>query len=258
MKVLSEIIGLTNVDKEWLDQRPVLRVLGVNTTGLDHIDLDECKKRGIKVISLKGSDLFLSTITSTAEHTIGLIIALLRNYKTALNAPYKDREEYKGHTLSGKTICLIGGRGRIGKQVRKVCEALGMKVRIHDQEPIDNLLQDLQNSDIVTIHIPLDGNTGFFTKEMLNYMKPTAILINTSRDKVIEQGALLWALENKIIAGASVDFIDDKRLVEYAKEHNNLILTPHLGGCTFEDREKTYNFIKKLVENYIYENIRTT
>src|SRR3990167_4494138 len=108
------LIGLKIVDKKLLDTLPDLKVIGCNCTGLDHIDLEECDKRGIKVISLKGESQWLGeNIFSTAEHTFGLIISLLRNYKTALNEPYKDREEYKGHTLVGKTLGIIG-YGRIG------------------------------------------------------------------------------------------------------------------------------------------------
>src|SRR3990167_9874063 len=72
-----EIIGLTKVDKDWLDARPNLKVIGCNCTGLDHIDLKECEKRGIKVISLRDYPFFMKFITSTAEHTFGLIIAFL-------------------------------------------------------------------------------------------------------------------------------------------------------------------------------------
>mgnify|MGYP001610364896 FL=1 len=113
------VVGLERVDKEFLDKYPDLKVLGTNTTGNDHIDQEELKKRSIKLISLKDFSMFLSTITSTAEHTFGLIIALLRNYKTSLNYPYKERDENKGHTLSDKILGIIG-YGRVGKQLKKM------------------------------------------------------------------------------------------------------------------------------------------
>lgn len=255
MKVLHNgqaiIIRLDKIDKEFLDAHPDLKVIGAPTTGLDHIDLEECAKRNIKVMSLRGQQLFLKYITSTTEHTVGLIIALLRNYKTALNGPYQDREEYKGHTLSDKVLGIIGF-GRVGKQVKKAAVGLSMTVITHDLEEyyLQNLLEE---SDIVTLHIPLLGNEGYFTKDMFQLMKPNACLINTSRDKIIEKGALLWALENKIIAGAAVDFIEDGNLVEYARTHDNLILTNHLGGCTEEDMQKTEEHIINLVNNYLHE-----
>lgn len=247
MKVLSDekiVIGLEKID---LNQFPNLKVLGCNCTGTDHLPWDEINKRGIKVISLKGNDLFLKGITSTAEHTFGLIIALLRNYKNAFNS-MEDRENFKGHTLSDKVLGIIG-YGRIGKQVKKIAVGFSMTVITHDkgERYLENLLEE---SDIVSLHIPLEGNEGFFTKEHFKLMKPTAYLINTSRDAVIEKGALTWALQNNIIKGAAIDFTDDEELVEYTRSHNNLVLTNHIGGCTHEDREKTENFIINQLLNY--------
>lgn len=245
--MVSEIIGLEKVDKEWLDARPDLKVLGVNTTGLDHIALEECEKRGIKVISLKDHPVFLSTITSTAEHTIGLIIALLRNYKEGLNFPYFKRDYYQGHTLNDKVLGIIG-YGRVGKQVKERALAFGMRVLTYDKHEHKDILHDLLKvSDIVSIHIPLENNENFFTIKMFEMMKSTAYLINTSRDKIIQGGALISALKNNIIKGAAIDFVDDMNLVDYATKHKNLILTPHLGGNTFEDRKKTKEYITNLV-----------
>ena len=251
------IVGLEELN---LDEFPSLRAVGCNMTGTDHLPEEEMKKRGIKLISLKGETEFLQTITSTAEHTIGLIIALLRNYKTALNGPYKDRETYKGHTLRGKTLGIIG-YGRVGKQVKKLADAFGMAVF-----PLDTSFQNIHSNeirmcmgaDIVSIHIPLSGNEGHFTRAMFEEMRPTSYFINTSRSGVVEKGALLWALENKKIAGAAVDFVDDEELVHYARDHDNLILTPHLGGCTYEDMERTEKFIEEKVEEYLKQtNLKT-
>lgn len=229
-----------------------VEVIGCNATSTEH--LDKYREMGIKVIDLKGETKFLETITSTAEHTIGLIIALLRNYKTALNAPYKDRDSYRGRTLSGKTILLIGGNGRVGRQVRDRAEAFEMKVLIYEKnEPIENLYKDLEESDVASIHIPLSNNESFFSREFFSLMKPTSYLINTSRLGVVDNSALLKALESGKIAGAAVDFIEDKKLVEYARTHNNLILTNHQGGNTYEDRQRTEDFIIKKITDYLNE-----
>lgn len=252
MKVLhggqAVIVGLEKLN---LDDFPDLKVVGCNCTGTDHLPLDEIARRNIAFFSLRGETEFLQTITSTAEHTIGLIIALSRNYKSALNGPYQEREAYKGHTLAGKTLGIIG-LGRVGKQVMNIAQMFGMKIlsvtEYSDPFAWDKLLSE---SDIVSIHIPLQHNEGFIRRELLSQMKPTAYLINTSRDPVIEKGALLWALKNKVIVGAAVDFIDDQELVEYAKDHDNLILTNHIGGCTYEDMEQTEEFIERKVEEYM-------
>ncbi len=267
MKILHDgkaiIIGDEKLD---LRKFPDLKVVGCPMTGLDHLPTEEMNALGIKVISLRDFPYFLKTITSTSEHTIGLIIALLRNYKTALQEVYRFREDYIGHTLSGKTLGIIG-HGRIGKQVKRIAEAFGMEVLTYDLEDqyeyrwlgkkkrsSDNLEKLLRNSDIVSIHIPLPSNEGFFTDAMFGFMKSSAHLINTSRSKVIQEGALLKALQDNIIAGAAVDFVDDDRLREYARENNNLILTNHIGGMTFEDRKRTDEFIHNAVENFINDN----
>jgi len=253
MKVIAKgkgvVIGIEPFGKEQLDTLQNLKVVGTSTTGLDHIDVGELKSRGIKLISLRDYPNFTKDITSTAEHTIGLIIGLLRNYRTALHPPYGDREEYKGQRLSGKTLGIVG-LGRVGKQVKQIAEAIDMKTLIVDQDLV-GLTSLLQKSDIVTLHIPLDSNEGFFTKDMFSQMKQGAYFINTSRSGVVEKRALFWALSNEMIKGAAVDFIDDAELIQYSRLHDNLILTPHIGGVTWEDREATENFITKEVEKLL-------
>jgi len=238
------IMGVESIN---LDDFPNLKVIGCNMTGIEHLPNDELKKRNIKLLSLQGETEFLKEITSTAEHTIGLMIALMRNYKKALNAPYKDREEYKGHTLFHKKIGVIG-YGRIGQQVERKAMSFGMEVS--NTKFVD--FPFVIDSDIVTLHIPLQNNEGFFTKKMFKQMKPTSYFINTSRSGIVEDGALLWALKEGEIAGAAVDFTDDKKLVDYERTHDNLILTNHLGGCTVEDMSKTEEFITNKVNEYIY------
>ncbi len=256
MKVLANgkaiIIGKEQID---LNAFPGLKVLGCPMTGIAHLPLGDCQERGIKVISLAAprdeeTSAFLRTITSTAEHTIGLIIALARNYKTALNGPYELREYYKGSKLAGKTLGILG-LGRIGVQVANIAVSMGMKTIYRDALSGLSLPVLLQESDFLTVHIPLPDNEGFFTKEMFCKMKPSAVFINTSRSKVVEDGALLWALKNKVIAGAAVDFIDDPGLLDYERTHSNLLLTNHLGGCTYEDTDNTEAFILKKVEEYL-------
>ncbi len=267
MKILHEgkaiIIGDEKLE---LKKFPDLQVIGCPMTGTDHLPIDEINERGIKLITLREFPYFLKSISSTSEHTFGLIIALLRNYKAALREPYLDRETYKGYTLSGKTLGIIG-LGRVGKQMKKIAQGFNMNVLTYDLQdryeydwfgrekgPSNNLEQLLRNSDIVSIHIPLVGNEGFFTERMFGFMKSSAQLINTSRTKVIEKGALLSALKNKIIAGAALDFIDDEELREYALIESNLLLTNHIGGVTFEDRERTEECILQAVETFISDN----
>jgi len=225
---------------------PDLEVVGYNTTGIDHINVHEHASRGITIITLKGETEFLQTITSTAEHTIGLMIALARNYKSA----FKTQEREIGHRLLGKKLGIIGF-GRIGQQMWDIGEALGMLPIVYESD--EHLFKGqvgvvVRNVDFLSLHIPLEDNEGFFTKEMFKQMKPTAYFINTSRAGVVEKGALLWALENNEIAGAATDFLEPD-LLTY--EGDNLIITNHLGGATFEDMEKTEEFMTNKVKEYL-------
>lgn len=238
------------VGVERIDHVPSsVTVIGCNATGTDHLPWDEINRRGIKVFSLKGEREFLDTVTSTAEHTFGLILALVRGYKSALNWPYPPRESSVGHKLAGKVFGIIGGRGRIGTQVAELAKAFRMSVltadRGNDTYPL------LAMSDIVTLHIPLDGNEGYFNADMFNEMKRGAFLVNTSRPGVVDSVALLQALRAGTLAGAAVDFADDQELVNYARERANLVLTNHLGGATVEDMTLTEDFILKKVDDFL-------
>jgi D-3-phosphoglycerate dehydrogenase len=241
------------VDAMFFKKYPTLRVIGSNTTGIEHIDFEEAESRGVKVFTLRGETEFLQEITSTAEHTIGLLLALARNYKRSLSGPYLVCTDYTGIKLRGKTLGVIG-LGRIGKMVVGIAESLGMEPWTVDTAPWHSGVTReglLAISDFISLHIPLEGNVGYFTDEMFSKMKPTAFLINTSRSGVIAPGALLRALKNKTIAGAAVDFIDDRALVEYAEDNENLILTPHIGGNTAEDRKLTEDFILQKIDAHV-------
>lgn len=255
MKILFNgkaiVVGIENLD---LDNFPHLKVVGCNATSCEHLPLEEMEKRGIQLISLKDYPDFMKEITSTAEHTFGLILALLRNYKEALNGPYKRRDYYMGYTLKGKTVGIVG-YGRIGTMIAEYLGAFGMHARLYDSRGSGAIESIWEAADIITVHIPLNGNEGFFTKEMFSQMKKTAYFINTSRSGIVENDALLWALTSGTIQGAAVDFVDDPALAKYAETHHNLILTNHIGGCTVEDREKTEQFITNKTLEYVTKNI---
>jgi D-3-phosphoglycerate dehydrogenase len=246
------------IDADFLSEFPRLKYILSATTGLDHIDLIEAEKRGIKVLSLKGETGFLRSIPATAELTWGLILSLLRNIPAAVQSVKSgewDRDAYKGHDLRGKTLGIIG-MGRVGRQVARFGDAFGMSVIGHDKTfprnaemywQLDDLLRQ---ADIISIHVPLDESTrGMIGATEFSLMKKGAYLINTSRGEVIDEPALLHALENGHLAGAAVDVMNDERgirnpgLLEYARTHDNLIITPHIGGCTFESMAATEIFM---------------
>ncbi len=254
---------LEKVDRNVLESFHNLKIISTNTTGNDHIDEKECEKRGIRIVSLKGEVEFLESITSTAEHTIGLILALLRKIPWAfedVKQEYWDRERFKGNTLNGKTLGIIGN-GRVGKQVSHYAAALGMSVMGIDKGADQVIWENLfRESDIISIHLPLNEETeGLIDMTLLDIMKPTAWLINTSRGKILSEECLLRNLQEKRLAGAALDVVDDepgisKELLEYVRAHDNLLITPHLGGCTFEDTEKTEVFIAEKVRDLVLKN----
>ncbi|KKU94209.1 MAG: D-isomer specific 2-hydroxyacid dehydrogenase NAD-binding protein [Parcubacteria group bacterium GW2011_GWA1_48_11b] len=245
------------IDSSWMDKMPNLKVIATPTTGLNHIDLKEAKKRKIKVISLKGHTSFLKDVPSTAEETLALMTALVRKLPWAFDDVKKgnwNRDAWRGHQFIHKTLGLLGC-GRLGKIVAKYGKALGMRILGTDpnidagtltRQSIEKVLMEklFRESDIVSVHVSLEPDTHNLVQEKhLKMMKSTAYLINTARGEIIDEKALLKALENKWIAGAALDVMRDEvggkhlknnPLVKYAKTHDNLLIVPHLGGATYE------------------------
>lgn len=239
------VTRLTPVREELIRSLPGLKAIAYNTTGQDHIDINYAKSVGIKCISLLGHPDFLKDVSATAEHTWGLILALVRNYRSAFNEKDEEKRElYKGIQLKGKTLGIIG-YGRVGKQVEKYAEAFGMEIIWCEQTKDWDWV--LQISDIVTLHIPLNEETeGAFTAEHFKMMRPTAYFVNTSRSQIVAEGALHSALKEELIAGAASDFpIDASHRVP------NIITTPHIAGCTTDSCHKTEEYIADLVAEFV-------
>jgi D-3-phosphoglycerate dehydrogenase / 2-oxoglutarate reductase len=268
------IIGIgLDINKKIINNAGNLELIVTATTGLDHIDLEYAKMNNIKVISLKGEDKFLDSITGTSELAFSLMICLMRLIVPSFNSMLKyefDRERFKGHNLSGNTLGVVG-LGRLGKQMVKFVNAFDMNVIVHDPYIEKNIFKKfnckrvsfetlIKESDVISIHIHLNNETeGMFNKKTFQDMKNTTYLINTSRGKIVNENELLYALENHIIAGYGTDVLADETsfhsnfnnhaLIEYAKNHENCLILPHTGGMTFESREATDIFIaKKLVD----------
>lgn len=244
-----------------------LRCIATATTSADHIDEAAARKHGIAVLSLKGATAFLRTIPSTAEHTWGLLLALLRHTVPAADAVRAGRWEsppFRGTELKGKTLGIIGV-GRLGAMVAHYGRAFGMTVIGYDIRRIPpaichgvSLPTLLRQSDVVSLHTHLTEETeGMIGKKELAYMKPTTVLLNTARGKIIDELALLAALRAKNIAGYAADVLTGEvlfgnncsrdPLVRFARTHNSVLLTPHIGGRTHEARTATDVFIAQRV-----------
>lgn len=240
------------------------------TTGIDHIDLDFCKTHDIKIISLKGETEFLKSIRATAEHTFGLLLALIRQivpaHQSVMNGQF-DRNPFKGTELYEKTMGIIG-YGRLGQIVALYATGFGMKLLIYDQQEAKNQLipigerssldQLLSSSDIVSLHVDLNElNIKMANKLFFSKMKKNAIFINTSRGQLVDEGALLNALETNQLSGAALDVVQDEPnpdvdspLYAFAKNSHRLLITPHIGGNTFESTDKAEKFI---IDKLVYE-----
>lgn len=252
------------IDTEVMNAGQHLKVIVTPTTGLNHIDLEEAKRRGIQIVSLRGQTDFLKDVRATAEHTMALILALLRKVPSAAahaRAGTWCRDHFKGHELYGKTVGIVG-YGRLGRIVARYLKAFDTRVLATDRNtevlevepgvslvPLGGLLRE---ADLVTLHVNLSEETfGFFDKRHFDSMKQGAWFINTSRGELVDEDGLLEALKSGRLAGAALDVISEEHsesvaahpLLMYAKEHDNLIITPHIGGCTVESMEKTETFL---------------
>ncbi|OHA42096.1 MAG: hypothetical protein A3H68_03265 [Candidatus Taylorbacteria bacterium RIFCSPLOWO2_02_FULL_46_40] len=258
-------------DKSFVGQFPKLKIIACPTTGLNHIDLSYASERRIRVISLRGETVFLNKITSTAEHAFALILSLARHIPWAFDSVKGGcwlREGYIGNELNRKTLGIVG-LGRLGKMVARYALAFGMRVVAFDPFVSMTIMKKIGTkkisrdalfgiSDTVSLHLPLNENTAqSIGGREFSLMKKTAFLINTSRGEVIVRGDLYSALKSKTIGGAAIDVMDDEDssgvhlktdpLYLYAREHKNLIITPHIGGMSVESMAATEEFIAKKV-----------
>jgi len=259
------------IDREILDAGRSLRAVATPTTGLTHIDGEEAARRGIAVLSLRGETEFLRTVRATAELTIGLMLALLRDLPGALaQAPRGgwDRDRFRGRELYGSTVGLVG-LGRLGQQVARYLAAFEAEVLACDpyveraaappNVRLVGMAELLGRAEVVSVHVNLTAETrGLLGAAELAAMRPGARLVNTARGEVIREEALLEALRSGHLGGAALDVLADEHavggdhpLLRYARGHGNLLLTPHIGGCTGSSMERTEEFLAGKVARWI-------
>ena len=257
-------LGVT-LNKEFLTCFLRLEFIATITTGLDHIDNEYCKINNIRVISLKGETKFLENISATPEHTWCLILSLIRRVPWAALSVENgcwDRNLFVGEELFEKTLGIIGF-GRIGKILSRYAIAFGMNVLAYCKSDFSGkehgvkkavLTTLLKESHIISIHLPLEKETeNFINIEHFQSMKLRPWFINTARGAIVNEDALLEALNEGLIKGAALDVLSNEtgfknkktenKLIEYMKYNTNLIITPHIAGTTVEAMEKTALFI---------------
>lgn len=243
--VAGIIIGVDPLPASLLEQCKDLKAISKYGVGMDNIDLEKAKELGIKVKNAVGTNNI-----SVAEQAIALMFAISRNIPS-IAAGVKDGGWGRviGSEVTGKRLGLYGG-GQIGKEVAKRAKGLMMDVTIYDPYFNDedflstykvnrcfNLNELFSNSDIISLHVPVTPETkGIINQNTLSLMKPTALLINTSRGDLVDEAALYEALVNKKIAGAAQDVFSSEPPAKDEKllTLDNFILTPHIGAYTHE------------------------
>lgn len=261
------------LNKDVIDNQTRCKFFVSPVTGIDHIDEILCKNQGIEIICLRGETAFLKEVRATSEHTILLMMALMRNAVPAIQDVHQknwQRDLFRGFELFKKNVGIVG-YGRLGSIVADYCHAFGCQVGFFDIEEKDHpahikkfssLEECIKKSDIISIHIPYNESTHQnFDDTVMQYFDDSKWLINTSRGGVVDDIALLQLLKDKKIAGAALDVLNGEPdisknpLIEYAQNNRNLIITPHIGGCTYESFEKTEMFIaKKLLKVLTYQS----
>lgn len=235
------ISGLEVLDEDLFRAVPELRLVSKYGVGLDTLDLDAARRHNVVVRWTPGVNS-----QAVAELAVALMMALSRDIIPLADEVRAGRWPHhrNGRQLSSAVVGILGC-GHVGQHVTRICRAFGARVLAHDIRTYDAFYRDagvrpvpleslLRESDIVTIHVPLDRSTrGLIGAAELELMKPTALLVNTARGGIVDEGALKEALIARQIAGAAFDvFAEEPPTDPELLALRNFIATPHIGGGT--------------------------
>lgn len=251
------------LDKSILKNTSV-NLINTASTGLNHINLDDCKKLKIKILSLTKDMKLINKLPSTSELAFGIMLSLLKNINSSFNDVKKKKWDYSKHIgqeIASLTIGLIG-LGRLGNYMAKFAKAFGMKIIYYDPFKTSNkykkvsLNKIFKASDVISIHTHVNKNTKYLiNKKILKLVKKKPIIINTSRGEIVNEKDLIWALKRKMISGYGTDVIetefDNIQKSPIIKNINkyNIIVTPHIGGMTRQGQLRAFSFA---VEKFRY------
>lgn len=238
------LVGLRElIDDRFLSPFASVKYVVSNTTGIDHIRT----ARAVEIIHLDPSEI--GGVSATAEFTLGLLLALVRQIPFVEESCVDDRLAYRGVQLRGKKLGIFG-MGRLGRMMARYAEALEMSWVGYDRgDGGEEKMRMLRSCDILTLHLPVTEETvGFIGKREFGLMQCHAFLINTSRPQLIDRDALLDALDRSLIAGVAMDFVNydgtnvwDPDLKKYVGR--GLLMTPHIAGNTHESVQYTANIV---------------
>lgn len=256
------IVANNPYPSEVIKANPQLKLIDVAFTGIDHVDLEAANELGIKIANASGY-----ATTAVSELVIGLVLALYRqipksDVDTRLAADFPGA--FQGVEIKGKTVGIIG-TGNIGLETAKLFKAFGAHLIGYSRSENEqakalglsyhSLDEVLQNSDIISLHLPLNNQTkGLITKEKLSLMKQEAILINTARGPIVDNVALAQVLNEGRIAGAGIDVFDTEPPLasDYPLlKAKNAILTPHIAFLSDEAMVQRAEIAFQNVINFI-------
>lgn len=249
----------TKVTRELIEKGTKLKIIGRAGVGLDNIDVNTAKEKGVKVLNTPGASAI-----SVAELTFGLMLSAARHIARGTK-DLKDglwtKKELEGHELFGKTLGIIG-LGMIGKEVAKRALSFGMTVIAYDPLVSDfenvrmvNLDELYRLSDFITLHVPLNEQTKhMIDARAIDKMKKGVIIVNASRGGVIDEQALYEALVSGKVYAAALDVFEIEPPQDDLRKKllglSNVVATPHIGASTYEAQERVG---KEMVERIFKE-----
>jgi len=256
-----------NIDKKILDRAIQLKWVARLGSGIEHIDTIYAESKNILCISSPEGNS-----NAVAEHALGLLLNLVRNINKSA-AEIKEmkwlRNENRGIELSGKIAGIIG-YGNTGAQFAKILSALGMKVLAYDKYKTGfeteiikeaSISEIAESADVVSFHLPLNFETNHFgNKDFFSSLKKQPVIVNTSRGKIVDTVALIEALQQKHIRAAALDVLENEKLkalseiqhdqLVWLNAQENVLLTPHIAGYTFEAAYKMSEILLEKLEIY--------
>lgn len=265
LEIIGEYDGLivrssTHVDSDLLRKANKLRVLGRAGAGVDNIDVEMATRFGVVVMNTPGGNSI-----SAAEHTMALMLSMARHIPEAcasLRQGKWERSKFTGMELSGKTLGILG-LGQVGREIAKRAQSFGLKTIGYDPVlsveiaakmgvELVSIEELLRRSDIITVHTPLNEETrGLIGHSQFELCKEGVKIVNCARGGIIDEDALLRALESGKVGGAALDVFEKEPPIGNSLiQHPNVVATPHLGASTSEAQEKVSRQIAEQVADF--------
>ena len=254
----------TKVTKKIIISGKNLKVIGRAGAGVDNIDIDEAKKNNILVMNTPGGNS-----VATAEHTLALLLSLLRKIPYSNNTTHQgkwEKKSIKGRELSGKTVGIVGF-GNVAIKFYELIKGFNTKVLLNSQsfESRKKDFPEIQNAtfeeillkcDIISFHCKSPSNNKpLITINEIKKMKPNAVIINTARGNIINESDLNQSLIENLISGAAIDVFSNEPAKDNILFNNpKVILTPHIAASTYEAQTKVAEMISNQISDYLLKN----